>query len=493
MPFEKTRQPTIPFQEKGLYFLHIPKTAGTSVRYWLHDLFPSDGWLPCHTLEEVERMDPAIVRQARFLSGHLGLKIFDWINADKPVITWLRNPIKRLISNYTFNRSCFDELVQIAVANGRPEWVEYYEAAQKLSIVELIQSEFHLGFNDNLQTRYLAGIFPQTDQAIMIDNSILSAAKKRLSQLDFVGICEWMSASIDLLSFRLGTPYRPLTLQFNSSGSEGKTSSLQLTATDYESIKTAERFDLQLYEFAKTLFIQRFAKYWEEFSQTNSFFKLGIPDYPELTRQQQRWLEEYDRIAPKSTVKQFINGRFQRTATKQGQQTDGFIDFKGQVFGAGWHPRFQFKNRFLRWSGPTNRSTIFLPLLSSRDYRVEFVMRVVADFRFVQSLRIAVSGTTVKHEFQVQPPEPDQPRAVDISFEVPKHLVETNGTWTEIEFTVDGPLVVAASVPPSLVSFATDGFRFFAKTQEQVHDCGAAQPHFAMQPAWNSALADIGS
>lgn len=493
MPAVQPPLPTIPFQQRGLYFLHIPKTAGTSVRYWLHELFSFDDWLPCHTVEEVDRMDPAAVKQAPFLSGHFGWNILERIDTSRPVITWLRDPVKRLISNYVFNRTCFDELVQIAIVNQRSDWVEYYEAARKMSLVELIRSDFHLGFNDNLQTRYLAGIYPQTDQPVMIDDSILATAKQRLSQLDFVGICEWMSASIDLLCYQLCAPYRPLTMQFNSSGADGKQSRLELTEAEQQALQQSEQFDVQLYQFGQKLFNQRFETFWQVFTRANAFFKQGIPDFPDVPPQRQQWLKAYDRISPKVLVQRLINRRFQKQSTKQPVQTTGSLDFRGPVYGTGWHPRFEFHGQYLRWSGPGCQSTIFLPLQSGHDYRVEFVMRVVANYKYIESLRIKINGIRLKHEFNVRPIETGVPRAVDFVVEIPRQLVQTDGPWTEIEFTVDGPLTIADSVPPSLVSFATDGFRYTALPQNQTLQNALSPPHFSLQSNLDSAMSEAGS
>ena len=56
-----------------LYFLHIPKTAGTSVRAWAEGLFPHDAILPAHHINPMEALPDEIILKCRFASGHFWL------------------------------------------------------------------------------------------------------------------------------------------------------------------------------------------------------------------------------------------------------------------------------------------------------------------------------------------------------------------------------------------------------------------------------------
>ena len=62
-------------REFKLYFLHVPKTAFTSLRYWLWDAFASEDFLECHRVVEPGR--------GGFLSNRKGSLLFGpfWTSA----------------------------------------------------------------------------------------------------------------------------------------------------------------------------------------------------------------------------------------------------------------------------------------------------------------------------------------------------------------------------------------------------------------------------
>ena len=71
-----------------------------------------------------------------------------------------------------------------------PLKADYLNAVHHLSMSELYKSSAYLGFYDNLQVRFLAGIFPQKQQEpIYCDDNILNIAKENLLNLFFWGIC----------------------------------------------------------------------------------------------------------------------------------------------------------------------------------------------------------------------------------------------------------------------------------------------------------------
>ena len=200
---------------RSLHFLHIPKTAGTSIRTWLMDLYSEKDWLPCHFLEDIEQIPSQEIRKYHFFSGHLGINWYDNLPNPPHTFTWLRNPLAREISQYYYIKKNINILLNLSHSPFKPNYVN---AVNNLSMLELYQSPNYLGFYDNLQVRFLAGIFPGKQQeTIYCDDNILNLAKENLLKLFFLGICELMEDSVVLFNYSLGIPPRPLNLSLNKS------------------------------------------------------------------------------------------------------------------------------------------------------------------------------------------------------------------------------------------------------------------------------------
>jgi hypothetical protein len=130
---------------------------------------------------------------------------------------------------------------------------------------------------------------------------------------------------------------------------------------------------------------------------------------------------------------------------------------------------------------------LFLPLTAGHNYLVNFTIRILSNYRFIESLKIKVSGQTVPLQFDVLPLEPGIPRMVAVEFRIPRELVSVCGSWTEVEFEVAGPLIATDSRPPILVSFALDGLEF------QAIETKVAAPHFGYIPLANVVNETAGS
>ena len=95
-----------------LISIHIPKTAGVSFEHTLKSVYRKD----------VLRLDirkphkpKKLPKKIRAIHGHFRYhEIVDFYNLEKniPIITWLRDPVERVISNYFYLQKVFRELIE---------------------------------------------------------------------------------------------------------------------------------------------------------------------------------------------------------------------------------------------------------------------------------------------------------------------------------------------------------------------------------------------
>ena len=89
---------------RHLYFLHIHKCAGTSVRAYLESLVRPEEVLPAYLPMEIR--DPSVLRSEslRLVRGHLPLDLVDRFGRPPAVVTALRDPVTRIVSHFEFEK-----------------------------------------------------------------------------------------------------------------------------------------------------------------------------------------------------------------------------------------------------------------------------------------------------------------------------------------------------------------------------------------------------
>ena len=86
-----------------LYFLHIPKTAGTTLITILDQYFPDETVLKDHDWQSLLPTKPLEFTKYRFVRGHFGFTIIKYLK--NPIcITMLRNPYDTVISSYKMSQ-----------------------------------------------------------------------------------------------------------------------------------------------------------------------------------------------------------------------------------------------------------------------------------------------------------------------------------------------------------------------------------------------------
>jgi len=229
--------------EEIYYFIHIPKTCGTSFRFMLYKQFPQSVIFPnlahlrknggkYYKFPEVISMKETIQDSTHLFMGHYSFRGINRI-FDKKInyLTFLRHPVKRTISN-------IQHLQRI-----RPE----YKNASLSEIFEDVQAS-----QKDLQTRFLSN--KPNKRPTEMDR--LPEAKRNLEKIKFVGIAEKFQESIQLIehtfNWNLGN-----TLKLNQR--KGNTDN-ELSEDLLNKIKAINELDIELYEHACLLFEKRYSE-----------------------------------------------------------------------------------------------------------------------------------------------------------------------------------------------------------------------------------------
>jgi hypothetical protein len=159
------------FPSEVVISVHIPKCAGTSFRHVLQRLYGERLWLnyeACFSREQARHA--AVPENVACIHGHFLADTFNDRIAARRLITWVRHPVERLVSNYYhFLRS--------------PDLRD--DSCRQLLERELSLREFaELEWSQNVMSRYLAGC--------------------PLDAFAFIGVAERFHASLGLFGATVG-------------------------------------------------------------------------------------------------------------------------------------------------------------------------------------------------------------------------------------------------------------------------------------------------
>lgn len=220
-------------KSRGIVFIHIPKTAGTSFRSMLSAGFGDGNVSPSFRASRLTLADANALDRFRVISGHISIEDVDRFFADRDLITVMRQPVDRCLSWYYFARQ----------HRGASEHIDV-QAAQRFEPEEFFQSGQYVTFRNvfNRQVRQLGGhvmdYFPDLDVA-------LNAARETLKRCVWVGRQETLAADVLRLA-RLYPELRECTLPIYNV-TAGRKRSSDLSTELLRSIYDHNRFDFRLF------------------------------------------------------------------------------------------------------------------------------------------------------------------------------------------------------------------------------------------------------
>jgi Sulfotransferase family len=235
-----------PVEFDHIVFLHIQKTAGTSLveflRRELGEQAISHG--------DFLKYEPEQLAAFRFISGHFGYPYCRAIPGRNFTFTFLREPVDRVISLYHF------------LQTRDPAQFEMYALAQRMSFAEFVQSTHPVvtAHIENMQVWQLASHWgiPAREQWCGTMGELFDEALAHLEALSFFGFRESFEADVRSLVRRLGLtpPSEPLP---NSNRTPSRPQATDLSPEVLQTIRNRTDLDRQLYERAWALARGRFA------------------------------------------------------------------------------------------------------------------------------------------------------------------------------------------------------------------------------------------
>lgn len=245
-----------------IYFLHIPKTSGTSVSEFLRHQTGGSESLPPMLWDHLVKGTYEITHETKVVTGHFAGFLPLWLHRWPRIVTFLREPIARSLSHINHVQR---------EASGHP----WYAEARNLTIEQYCQHPVFRQSLDNLQSRYLASLSfslalvrtsparssdePPASVAFAFEESLYSlesatglnaAALRSLNYIDAVGIAEYQSSSFQLIAKKFGWKIE-IAKEYRANVAEPGQKVLEsLTNSEIEMLANLNASDLQVYQKA---------------------------------------------------------------------------------------------------------------------------------------------------------------------------------------------------------------------------------------------------
>ncbi|MCA0458113.1 MAG: sulfotransferase family protein [Chloroflexi bacterium] len=245
-----------------LYYLHIHKTAGTSFTQIIIDNLGLERVYQPTSAYEFLTTPPEVVAKTRFLVGHLYHDITPVFTRNPLIITTLRDPIERTISQYA--------QIHRAANHYAHEWVK------NQSLLEYLKDPRSLSIYANLQTRHIGAELNVAKMAAELDPAVreqqlephmlqytnerrndprlLETAQQRLESYAFVGLTEQYDESVEVLCDTFGWALPDYPKVMNVGGNRPTDIPQEALDIIYENT----RLDADLYETGKRILQARY-------------------------------------------------------------------------------------------------------------------------------------------------------------------------------------------------------------------------------------------
>jgi hypothetical protein len=310
----------------SLFFMHIPKTAGMSMRLYLSEQYRPDEICKAERWQDFLGHEQDL-RSFRLVRGHFRYNLRDLVAEDARMLVVMREPLRRTVSALRHLRR-------------DPNFHQSYAMAKDLTLPDMIRHPEIMSYQRDVQARFLCASRPAAAVSAWLEEQQsrnrdadagdpekppeFQLAADRLETIDFVGLTEDLGALLATMAEQMNY-HPPLYFPFINENPARIDPLDGLAEEELQIVREHNKIDLQLYDFAKALIARR------SFERSmRHLVTCGVYQVP----------------------------------------PDSFeIDISGIMPGSGWYETERNEDLAWRWTGPGRHFTIEVPLRQDASYR----------------------------------------------------------------------------------------------------------------------------
>ena len=311
-----------------LFFMHIPKTAGMSMRQYLSNQYQADEICPAERWQHLLDLSRD-VGSYRLVRGHFRYNLRQLVAPDARTLVVLREPLRRTVS-------------ALRHLGRDPEFHQTYDLARHLTLGEMIRHPDIMALQRDVQARFLCASRWAEEVTLYLEGArargldadagdqesppAFQLAADRLETIEFVGITEQLGELVGSMAQEMN--FHPSAhFPVINENPDRVDPLLGLTEQELDIVREHNTVDMQLYDFARKM--------------------LNGRGFDRSMRQMVR-----------SGVYQVPPGSFE-------------VEMSGIIPGSGWYPAESAGRTSWRWTGPGRHFTLEVPLREDVSYRFD--------------------------------------------------------------------------------------------------------------------------
>lgn len=350
--------------KKCVVFLHIPKTAGTSLISLLSRSFDRDKIYRFNSGDlQITFGTPDTYKNHDLVIGHVPVNFLSDFKESITLLTFLRHPVDRIISLYNFYKHLPENRIHGDMATFK------CNAANKLSIREYCNLDHPYVINEtnNGMSRMLSSRSGYGKD--LSNEELFEDARDNLVSMKF-GIVEDYEKSVDYIMHSLGLAPSLSIPKLNRTSSRPKLN--EISIDDYETIINRNLVDMALYKFAVDEFNKRYEDY-QIFKHVRLVKNSPLPEFRHTMGKKENVTQH------KEDVTEFIEKTSEIVTSTFYQWTAD-----QPITGTNWYdPELDSRGHIFRWSGPGKKSCLwFNNPLKNRKIKISIFISQFCDNRY---------------------------------------------------------------------------------------------------------------